>query len=90
MAGVNRRYLIDSNLCIYHLQGASTALLERLQAQRGRVATSAICYTEVMLGILRTGASSGGADALALGAVLIPNNASDFAEITDLRVENWA
>jgi tRNA(fMet)-specific endonuclease VapC len=45
------RFLLDSNICIYHLKGASAPLATRLVEQLDEVAVSAIAYAEVMLGV---------------------------------------
>ncbi|PZU60589.1 MAG: VapC toxin family PIN domain ribonuclease [Sphingobium sp.] len=46
------RFLLDSNICIYVLEGTSPALRPRLEANRpGEIVTSAIVYAEVMRGI---------------------------------------
>lgn len=54
--GANRvadpAFLLDSNICIYILEGRHSRLRERVEACRpGELATSAIAYAEVMLGI---------------------------------------
>ncbi len=46
------RYLLDTNVCIYLLEGLSGKARERVEAcVPGEVANSAICYAEVMRGI---------------------------------------
>lgn len=120
-------FLLDSNICIYHLLGQPPTLAVKLRAHRGRVVTSSVCYGEVMMGIVGKG---GGPDegarslfrqievlpfdraaadsyaqlpfrrarfdrliaahALSVGAVLVTNNPADFADIPQLRTENWA
>ena len=46
------RFLIDTNICIYLLEGMSPVARDRVEAlQPGEVVTSAICYAEVMRGI---------------------------------------
>lgn len=118
-------FLLDSNICIYLLQGSVARLNARVRAQaRGSLAVSAISYAEVRLGIhapdaeralqafLRdvmllpfVGAAAEvyarlpfrrarldrliAAQALAAGLTLITNNERDFADIPDLRIENW-
>lgn len=59
------RYLLDTNICIYHLLGASRDLSLRIGRQIDAVATSAICYAEIMLGHARAaaGESSSSVDA---------------------------
>lgn len=45
-------YLLDSNVCIYLLDGSSALLLQRIEdCDIGEVVTSAIVLAEVMLGI---------------------------------------
>lgn len=45
-------YLLDSNICIYILEGLSGAVRRRIEVrQPGEVATSAIAYAEVMRGL---------------------------------------
>jgi tRNA(fMet)-specific endonuclease VapC len=59
------RFLLDTNICIYHLMGASRALSLRIGTQIDDVATSSICYAEIMLGHARSAAGepSAAADA---------------------------
>lgn len=46
------RYLLDSNICIYLLEGLSPEARSRLEAcRRGEAVTSAIAYAEVMRGL---------------------------------------
>ena len=46
------RFLIDTNICIYLLEGMSPAARDRIEAlEPGEVVTSAICCAEVMRGI---------------------------------------
>jgi tRNA(fMet)-specific endonuclease VapC len=46
------RFLLDTNICIYLLEGISEPARDRFQrCRRGEVVTSAICYAEVMRGI---------------------------------------
>lgn len=46
------RFLIDTNICIYLLEGMSPVARDRVEAlQPGEVVTSAICYAEVMRGL---------------------------------------
>nr|WP_294329783.1 type II toxin-antitoxin system VapC family toxin [uncultured Sphingomonas sp.] len=118
-------FLLDSNICIYLLQGAVQGLNARVRAQRrGSLAVSAISYAEVRLGIRAPEAEQAlqgflrdvlllpfdgaaaeayarlpfrrarldrliAAQALAAGLTLITNNERDFADIPDLRIENW-
>ncbi|MET3710209.1 tRNA(fMet)-specific endonuclease VapC [Sphingomonas trueperi] len=117
-------FLLDSNICIYLLQGSVERLNARVRAQaKGSLAVSAISYAEVRLGIrdaqgavlqafLRdvpvmpfdaAAAEVYGrlpfrrarldrliaAQALAAGLTLITNNERDFADIPDLKLENW-
>lgn len=45
-------YLLDSNICIYLLEGLSDAARQRVEARLpGEVVTSAICLAEVMRGV---------------------------------------
>lgn len=45
-------FLLDSNICIYILEGIGPALRRHVEAQKaGTLVTSAICYAEVMRGI---------------------------------------
>lgn len=47
-------YLLDSNICIYLLEGLSDAARQRVEARLpGEVVTSAICLAEVMRGVDR-------------------------------------
>lgn len=47
-------YLLDSNICIYLLEGLSDAARRQVEArQPGEVVTSAICLAEVMRGVDR-------------------------------------
>lgn len=49
---VEPRYLLDTNICIYLLEGLSPAARDRVEAlEPGEVATSAICYAEVRRGV---------------------------------------
>jgi tRNA(fMet)-specific endonuclease VapC len=46
------RYLLDTNVCIYLLEGLSDKARKRVEAcAPGEVASSVICYAEVMRGI---------------------------------------
>lgn len=46
------RFLIDTNICIYLLEGLSDAARDRVEAlEPGEVVTSSICYAEVMRGV---------------------------------------
>jgi tRNA(fMet)-specific endonuclease VapC len=118
-------FLLDSNICIYLLQGGVATLNARVRAQpRGSLAVSAISYAEVRLGIRAPEAERAlqgflrdvqllpfdaaaaeayarlpfrrarldrliAAQALAVGLTLITNNERDFADIPDLKLENW-
>ena len=45
-------FLLDSNVCIYVLEGLAPAVRDRIQAHRpGEIVTSAIVYAEVARGI---------------------------------------
>ena len=47
----DRRFLLDTNICIYLLTGRSDLLRERVESRRlGEVVTSAIVRAEVLLG----------------------------------------
>ena len=121
------RFLLDSNICIYLLEGRSDPARDRLQdCVPGEVVTSAIVLAEVMRGIDPANIAAVGsagrffqlieplpfdepaaqafvhipfrrgrfdrliaAHALAAGLTLITNNEADFADIPDLKVENW-
>ncbi|MDP3906788.1 type II toxin-antitoxin system VapC family toxin [Novosphingobium sp.] len=49
---VEPRYLLDTNICIYLLEGLSPEARDRVETlEPGEVATSAICYAEVMRGV---------------------------------------
>ncbi|ANC87661.1 type II toxin-antitoxin system VapC family toxin [Sphingomonas sp. NIC1] len=51
-ARVQPRYLLDSNICIYLLEGLSaTARTRAEQCALGEIATSAIAYAEVLRGV---------------------------------------
>jgi len=118
-------FLIDSNICIYLLEGCAPAARARIeQCSPGEVVTSAVAFAEVMVGarslqataeaeaLFRTvsplpfdeeaGAAYArlpfrrgsfdrliAAHALSLGLTLITNNPQDFADVPDLKVENW-
>lgn len=46
------RFLLDSNICIYVLEGSSTAARARIEIHApGELVTSAIAYAEVMRGV---------------------------------------
>ena len=48
-------YLLDSNICVYLLEGLSDTARGRVEAcHPGEVVTSAICLAEVMRGVDRT------------------------------------
>lgn len=52
------RYLLDTNICIYLLEGRSEVAAARVEAQaHGSVVTSSIVFAEVMLGMVRLGAA---------------------------------
>jgi tRNA(fMet)-specific endonuclease VapC len=58
-------FLLDSNICIYLLEGRAPAALARIQeCSRGEVVTSAITYAEVLRGVSRHGAEPGAAERL--------------------------
>ena len=59
-------YLLDSNICIYVLQGLSDPARRRIEAREpGEVVTSAVAYAEVMRGVERRDAGAvAGAEAL--------------------------
>lgn len=118
-------FLLDSNICIYLLQGSVVPLNARVRTQpRGSLAVSAISYAEVRLGarapeaeralqaflrdvqLLAFDAAAAeayarlpfrrarldrliAAQALAGGLTLITNNERDFADIPNLKLENW-
>ena len=45
-------FLLDSNVCIYVLEGLAPAVRDRIQAHRpGEIVTSAVVYAEVARGI---------------------------------------
>lgn len=49
-------YLLDANICIYLLRGVSDRLRSRVeQHEPNVVVTSAIAYSEVMIGVVRAG-----------------------------------
>jgi len=49
---VERRVLLDSNICIYLIEGLSEPVRRRVEAfEPGELVTSAIAYAEVMLGV---------------------------------------
>lgn len=51
---VDPLFLLDSNACIYILEGLSIPLRQRVEAlEPGRIVTSSIVYAEVMRGIDR-------------------------------------
>lgn len=47
-------FLLDSNICIYHLNGASAELTAVLVDRLDQVLVSSITYAEVMLGVARS------------------------------------
>lgn len=120
-------FLLDSNICIYVLEGRGKGLRDRIEARSpGELVTSTIAYAEVMRGIdpndltksaraetlfrtipvrpfdrdaalryrevpFRRGSFDRlvAAHALALGLTIVTNNVSDFADVPQLRVEDW-
>lgn len=124
---IEPRFLLDSNILIYLLQGTSDRLRDRVQAcDPGELVTSAIAYAEVMRGVPDDDRSKSDAarrlfavvgieaygpaaaiayrrvpfrrgrfdrliagHALALGLTLVTNNERAFADVRDLRIENW-
>ncbi|RYD93274.1 MAG: type II toxin-antitoxin system VapC family toxin [Sphingomonadales bacterium] len=118
-------FLLDSNICIYLLRGASPTARAYVQAyEPGELVTSAVAFAEVIIGArsreavaqaeaffavvtvlpfdeaaARTYATMPfrrarydrliAAHALSLGLTLVTNNERDFADIPDLRIENW-
>ena len=53
------KVLLDSNICIYLLEGLSEAARQRLETfARGEVAVSAVSYAEVMRGLVRSEAAA--------------------------------
>lgn len=124
-AMIDPLFLLDSNICIYLLQGSVERLNVRVRAQaRGSLAVSAISYAEVRLGVRDARGEAAlqaflrdvpvmpfdaaaaeayarlqfrrarldrliAAQALAAGLTLITNNERDFADIPDLKLENW-
>ena len=53
------RFMLDTNICIYLLDGRSDAAAVRLSRQVvGTVVTSSIVFAEVMLGMIRLGAET--------------------------------
>ncbi len=118
-------FLLDSNICIYLLQGALEQLNARVRSQaKGSLALSAISYAEIRLGVRDARGEAAlasflrdvvlrpfdaaaaeayarlpfrrarldrliAAQALAAGLTLITNNERDFADIPDLKIENW-
>lgn len=56
---VDPEFLLDSNICIYLLEGLSGEARRRIEAcEPGQVATSAVAYAEVMRGVDRTDAAA--------------------------------
>lgn len=54
---VEPAFLLDSNICIYVLEGLSEPVRQRIEACRpGRLVTSAVAYAEVMRGLDQTDA----------------------------------
>ena len=52
-------YLLDSNICIYVLQGLSDPVRRRIEAcEPGEIVTSAVAYAEVMRGVERRDAGA--------------------------------
>jgi tRNA(fMet)-specific endonuclease VapC len=123
-AVADARFLLDSNIGIYILQGNAPAAAARLQASElGSVVTSSICLSEMLIG-LRAAEQRAleslleqiavmpfddtaahryaalpfkrrgfdrliAAHALALDLTVVTANVVDFADVPDLRVENW-
>ena len=119
--------MLDSNICIYMLQGTSSAARDRIEAcVPGELVTSAVAYAEVMRGVppldrarqskaeaffklvtvlpfdqgaallyRRVPFKRGtfdrliAAHALSRGLTFVTNNEADFADIPELKVENW-
>ena len=53
---IEARFLLDSNICIYILDRASSAAVDRLeQCSPGEAVTSSIVFGEVLLGATRKG-----------------------------------
>jgi tRNA(fMet)-specific endonuclease VapC len=51
------RFMLDTNICIYLLQGKSQLAVRRIsQFRRGEIVASAIVYAEVMIGSARLNA----------------------------------
>jgi tRNA(fMet)-specific endonuclease VapC len=120
-------FLLDANICIYILTGASDAAAKAVERREtGSVVTSSIAYAEVVHGIPETeidamrhaqrffalveplpfdrmAASTYArlpfkrarfdrliaAHAVSLGLTLVTNNERDFADVAELKVENW-
>ena len=56
MTGVEPRFLLDTNICIYLLEARDERLRKRIEAcHEGELVTSAIVYAEVMIGAKRRG-----------------------------------
>ena len=118
------RYLLDTNISIYLLDGNSHGAANRLADQdAGSVATSSICLAELLVKLTPKQAARLpqflaniavlpfddaaaieygrlpferrsfdrliAAHALSLGLTVVTANEVDFANILDLRVENW-
>jgi tRNA(fMet)-specific endonuclease VapC len=121
------RYLLDTNVCIYLLEGLSEPAREKVETfAPGEVVTSAICQAELLRGVdrsnraalikterlfevvpvmdfdsraaVRYGALAFrrhsfdrliAAHALALNLALVTNNEADFADVPELKLENW-
>ncbi len=57
MASVDPRYLLDSNICIYLLEGLSDVARRRVETfEPGQLVTSAVVYAEVLIGADRPSA----------------------------------
>ena len=120
-------FLLDSNICIYVLEGRGEKLRKRIEGRSpGELVTSSIVYAEVMRGIdpqyrtkftraetffetfpvqpfdrdaasryrevpFRRGRFDRliAAHALALGLTIVTSNVADFADVPDLKVEDW-
>ena len=59
MTGVEPRFLLDTNICIYLLAARDDQLRNRVEAcDEGELVTSIIVYAEVMIGANRRGGSN--------------------------------
>lgn len=58
MTGIEPRFLLDTNICIYLLQARDGRLRKRIETHdEGELVTSTIVYAEVMIGANRRGGS---------------------------------